>query len=64
MTVQAVTGEHGAHAEVPFAKVPTGQVVAVKAQLAEPWGLKVLVGQGEQGLLKVLLPGGLNVPYI
>ena len=46
MTVQAVAGEHGAHADVPLAKVPIGQLVAVKEQLPEPWGLKVLGGQG------------------
>ena len=34
-----VAGEHGAHADVPFAKVPTGQVDAEKTQELAPWGL-------------------------
>ena len=53
MTVQAVTGEHGTHADAPFAKVPTGQVVAVKAQLLEPWVLYDPALQGRQNAVEL-----------
>jgi hypothetical protein len=38
-TVHAVAGEHGAHAAVPFAYVPTGHVDAVNAQEVAPAAL-------------------------
>lgn len=37
---QAVAGEQGAQAAVPFAYVPIGQVVDVKAHDVAPWVLK------------------------
>ena len=39
LTVHAVAGEHGAHADVPFANVPIGQVDAVKAHDVAPSAL-------------------------
>ena len=44
--VQAVAGEHGAHAAVLFANVPTGHVAAVYAQAVAPWVLEDLPAQG------------------
>ena len=40
LTVHAVAGEHGAQAEAPLAKVPIGQVDAVKAHDVAPSVLK------------------------
>jgi len=55
--VQAVVGEQGAHAPaLAFAYVPTGHVVAVKAQVVEPWGLKDPAAQGRQTEVE-LAPG-------
>ena len=49
LTVQAVAGEQGAHAPaLAFAYVPMGHVVAVKAQVVAPWGLKDPAAQGRQ----------------
>jgi hypothetical protein len=39
--VHAVAGEHGSHADVPFANVPIGQVVVVKAHAVAPCVLYV-----------------------
>jgi hypothetical protein len=39
-----------------LAKVPAGQVVAVKAQVVEPWGLKDPAAQGRQTEVE-LAPG-------
>ena len=36
LTVHAVAGEQGAHADVPFANVPIGQEAAVKAHAVAP----------------------------
>ena len=48
-TVQAVAGEQSTHAPaLAFAKVPTGQVVALKAQAVARWGLRAPAVQGRQ----------------
>jgi hypothetical protein len=39
--MHAVAGEHGAHAAVPFANVPTGHVEAVNGQDVAPCALYV-----------------------
>ena len=46
--MQAVEGEQGVQAAMPLEKVPLGQVVAVKAQVVEPWELKDPAAQGWQ----------------
>ena len=48
MIGQAVAGEQGEHAAVPFEKLPAGQVVEVKVQVLAPCVLKVGKGQGRQ----------------
>ena len=45
-TVHAVAGEHAAQEEGGLAYVPTGQLVALKAQAEAPAGLYAPVGQG------------------
>jgi len=55
ITVQAVTGEQGAQAEVSLAYVPTGHVVAVNAQVVEPRILKEPALQGRH-VVKELPP--------
>ncbi len=43
-----MAGEQGAHAALPLAYVPIGQVVAVKAQAVAPCVLKDPAPQGRQ----------------
>ena len=50
-----MAGEQGAHAALPLANVPIGQVVAVKAQEVAPWVLKA-PEQGRQAA-EELAPG-------
>ncbi len=57
--MQAVAGEQGTQAAVPLAKVPIGQVVAVKAQVAAPWGLKDPAAQGRHAAVE-FAPGGVE----
>ena len=52
-----MAGEQGVHAlALAFVYVPKGHVVAVKAQVVAPWGLKDPAVQGTQAALE-LAPG-------